>query len=48
MVSLILLVAAFLLALFATCIMQGYGRWHFGWASLACYFLHLLLAAQHV
>ena len=45
MLGTILLVFAFVLACLAA---AGVGapRWHLGWASLACYFLMLLLSAH--
>lgn len=42
MVSMILLVFAFVLACLAA-FNVGQPRWSLGWASLACYFLSLLL-----
>lgn len=33
-VGLILLCFAFVFGVIATCIMQGTGRWHFGWAAV--------------
>lgn len=33
--GLVLLVFAFVFAVIASCIMQGTGRWHFGWAAVA-------------
>ena len=34
-VGLILLVFAFVFAVIAACVMQGTGRWHFGWGAVA-------------
>jgi len=34
-VGLILLCFAFVFAVIAGCIMQGNGRWHFGWCAIA-------------
>ena len=36
-VGLILLVFAFVFAVIAAGVMQGTGRWHFGWAAVACW-----------
>lgn len=44
MISIILLVFAFCLAALAT-FNVGAPRWSLGWASLACYFLSLLLGS---
>jgi hypothetical protein len=33
--GLVLMAFAFVFAVIATCIMQGTGRWHFGWAAIA-------------
>jgi len=34
-IGLILLCFAFVFAVIAACIMEGSGRWHFGWAAVA-------------
>ena len=44
MVSTILLVFAFVLAVLAA-LNVGQPRWSLGWASLACYYLSILLGA---
>lgn len=36
-IGLILLVFAFVFAVIAAAIMQGTGRYHFGWAAVACW-----------
>lgn len=41
--GLILLVFAFVFAVIAACIMEGTGRWNFGWAALAFYLLSLIV-----
>jgi len=41
--GLILLVFAFVFAVIAACIMQGNGRWHFGWAAVAFFLLSLIV-----
>jgi hypothetical protein len=41
--GLILLVFAFVFAVIATCIMEGYGRWNFGWAAIAFWIASQLL-----
>jgi hypothetical protein len=41
--SLILLVFAFVFAVIAAAVIQGTGRWHFGWAALAFYLLSLIV-----
>jgi hypothetical protein len=45
MISLVLLVFAFVLACLAAYGVPA-GRWSLGWASLAFYFLYLLLGAK--
>jgi len=45
MISLILLVFAFVLAALAT-FNIGQPRWSLGWGALACYFLSLLLGSS--
>lgn len=34
-IGLILLVFAFVFAVIAACVMEGNGRWNFGWAAVA-------------
>lgn len=41
--GLILLVFAFVFATIAACIMEASGRWHFGWAAVAFFFLSLIV-----
>jgi hypothetical protein len=41
--GLILLVFAFVFATIAACIVQGTGRWHFGWGALAFYLLAVIV-----
>lgn len=36
-VGLILLVFAFVFAVIASCVFTAAGRWHFGWAAVACW-----------
>jgi hypothetical protein len=47
MISTILLVFAFVLAVLAM-FNIGSPRWSLGWASLACYFLSLLLGSVNI
>ena len=47
MIGTILLVFAFVLAVLAA-FNFGQPRWSLGWASLACYFLSLLLGGLHL
>lgn len=41
--GLVLLVFAFVFAVIASCIMEGSGRWNFGWAAIAFYLLSLIV-----
>lgn len=41
--GLILLVFAFVFAIIAACIMEGNGRWNFGWAAVAFWIASQLL-----
>ncbi len=45
MIGTVLLCFAFVFACIAAFVMQGYGRWHFGWLSLVFYFASLLFGA---
>ena len=36
-IGLILLAFAFVFAVIAAVIIEGHGRWQFGWASIACW-----------
>ena len=42
--GLVLLVFAFVFAVIASCIMQGVGRWNFGWAAVAFWIASELFA----
>jgi len=42
--GLVLLVFAFVFAVIAAAIMQGSGRWSFGWAAIACWIAAELFA----
>jgi hypothetical protein len=49
MLGTVLLVFAFVFACIAAFVMQGYGRWHFGWLSLVFYFASLIFGqASHL